>query len=130
MPTSAPDVLRLMTTRGDSQFNTTVYGLDDRFRGVHGTRRVLLMNAADMARLALVEGSFVTAVTDSRDNVHRSVGRLRVQPFDIPAGCIMGYFPELNALIPLSHHAKGSKVPASKSIPVRLVHENGGAARE
>jgi molybdopterin-dependent oxidoreductase alpha subunit len=121
MPSTAPDVLRLMTTRGDSQFNTTVYSLDDRFRGVFGTRRVLLMNSADMDRLGLPEGSFVTAVTDSSDGVHRSVGKLRVQPFDIPAGCIAGYFPELNSLIPLSHHAKGSKVPAAKSIPVRLV---------
>ncbi|HEV7856646.1 MAG TPA: FdhF/YdeP family oxidoreductase [Herminiimonas sp.] len=123
MPTSAPDILRLMTTRGDSQFNTTVYALDDRFRGVFGTRQVLLMNIADMQRLGLPEGSFVTAVTDSRDNVHRSVGRLRVQPFDIPAGCVLGYFPELNALVPLSHYAKGSKVPAAKSIPIRLVPE-------
>jgi molybdopterin-dependent oxidoreductase alpha subunit len=121
MPSSAPDILRLMTTRGDSQFNTTIYSLDDRFRGVFGTRHVLLMNRADMARLGLAEGAFVTALTDSRDGVHRSVDGLRVQPFDIPVGCIVGYYPELNALIPLSHHAKGSKVPAAKSIPVRLI---------
>jgi molybdopterin-dependent oxidoreductase alpha subunit len=121
MPSTAPDALRLMTTRGDSQFNTTVYSLDDRFRGVFGTRRVLLMNEADMQRLGLPAGSFVTAVTDSHDGVHRSVGQLRVQPFDIPAGCVAGYYPELNALIPLSHHAKDSKVPAAKSIPIRLV---------
>jgi molybdopterin-dependent oxidoreductase alpha subunit len=120
MPSTAPDSLRLMTMRGDSQFNTTVYSLDDRFRGVFGTRRVLLMHEADMARLGLPAGSFVTALTESRDGVHRSVDGLRVQPFDIPKGCVAGYFPELNPLIPLSHHAKGSKVPAAKSIPVRL----------
>jgi len=120
MPSDSPDTLRLMTTRGDNQFNTTVYGLDDRFRGVHGTRRVLLMNAADMARLMLVDGAFVTAQTVSADDIVRRVSNLRVQAFDIPAGCIMGYFPELNPLIPLAHHAKGSKVPAAKSIPVRL----------
>jgi molybdopterin-dependent oxidoreductase alpha subunit len=123
MPSDGPDVLRLMTTRGDSQFNTTVYGLDDRFRGVFGTRHVLLMNDKDMERLQLKEGSFVTAVTDSHDDAYRSVSKLRVQPFDIPAGCVVGYFPELNPLIPLSHYAKGSKVPAAKSIPVRLVPE-------
>lgn len=116
-----PDTLRLMTTRGDSQFNTTVYGLDDRFRGVHGTRQVLLMNIADMERLSLQDGAFVTAQTVCRDDVTRRVPNLRVQAYDIPVGCVMGYFPELNPLIPLSHHAKDSKVPAAKSIPVRLI---------
>ncbi|HWT72242.1 MAG TPA: FdhF/YdeP family oxidoreductase [Oxalicibacterium sp.] len=125
LPVCGPDILRLMTTRGDSQFNTTVYGLDDRFRNVFGTRHVLLMNAQDMARLGLGEGAFVTAVTDSRDGVQRSVGHLRVQPFDIPAGCVLGYFPELNPLVPLSHYAKESKVPAGKSVPIRLVPEAG-----
>ncbi|MFL9926312.1 FdhF/YdeP family oxidoreductase [Herbaspirillum lusitanum] len=120
MPAHGPDVLRLMTTRGDSQFNTTVYSLDDRFRGVYGTRRVLLLNAADMERLQLNNGDFVTARTVCDDGIDRRVGNLRVQSFDIPPGCIMGYFPELNPLIPLAHHAKGSKVPAAKSIPVRL----------
>ncbi|HTH44508.1 MAG TPA: formate dehydrogenase, partial [Oxalicibacterium sp.] len=123
LPACGPDVLRLMTTRGDSQFNTTVYALDDRFRNVFGTRHVLLMNAKDMHRLGLKEASFVTAVTDSHDGVHRSVGHLRVQPFDIPAGCVLGYFPELNPLVPLSHHAKDSKVPAGKSVPIRLLPE-------
>jgi len=123
LPVCGPDVLRLMTTRGDSQFNTTVYALDDRFRSVFGTRHVLLMNAEDMQRLGLKEASFVTAVTDSRDGVRRSVPHLRVQPFDIPAGCVLGYFPELNPLIPLSHYAKESKVPAGKSVPIRLMPE-------
>jgi len=123
MPSTGADVLRLMTTRGDSQFNTTVYGLDDRFRGVFGTRQVLLMHSADMAQLGLNEGDFVTAVTDSQDGVYRSVSGLRVQPFDIPRGCVVGYFPELNPLVPLSHHAKLSKVPAAKSVPIRLVRE-------
>jgi molybdopterin-dependent oxidoreductase alpha subunit len=123
LPVRGPDVLRLMTTRGDSQFNTTVYALDDRFRSVFGTRHVLLMNADDMRRLGLEEASFVTAVTDSRDGVERSVGHLRVQPYDIPAGCVLGYFPELNPLVPLAHHAKESKVPAGKSVPIRLVPE-------
>jgi anaerobic selenocysteine-containing dehydrogenase len=77
-----------------------------------------------MQQRGLKEGDFVTAETaDSPDGVHRSVGRLRVQPFDIPRGCVAGYFPELNRLIPLSHHAKNSKVPAAKSIPIRLLPE-------
>ena len=112
--------LRLMTTRGDSQFNTTVYSLDDRFRGVYHTRDVLLMNQADMTRLGLIENDAVTAITVAKDDVLRELGGLRVHAFDIPAGCVMGYYPECNRLIPVSHHAKRSKVPAAKAVPVRL----------
>ncbi|WGS53164.1 FdhF/YdeP family oxidoreductase [Paraburkholderia sp. D15] len=120
MPSTDADVLRLMTTRGDSQFNTTVYALDDRFRGVYGSRDVLLMHPGDMGRLGLVEGDTVCASTVSNDGVTREVDGLHVHAFDIPAGCVMGYYPECNPLIPLAHHAKASLVPASKSIPVRL----------
>ncbi|WP_164707820.1 FdhF/YdeP family oxidoreductase [Paraburkholderia phosphatilytica] len=120
MPSSGPDVLRLMTTRGDSQFNTTVYSLDDRFRSVKGTRNVLLMHRDDMERLGLSEGDAVCISTVSRDNVTREIDGMRVHAFDIPRGCLMGYYPECNPLIPLSHHAESSKVPAAKSIPVRL----------
>ncbi|WGS54991.1 FdhF/YdeP family oxidoreductase (plasmid) [Paraburkholderia sp. D15] len=120
MTSSSPDVLQLMTTRGDSQFNTTVYALDDRFRGVVGTRDVLLMHRDDMARLNLAEGDEVSVATASTDDVTREVHGMHVHAFDIPAGCVMGYYPECNRLIPLWHHAKDSLVPASKSIPVRL----------
>lgn len=113
-------ILRLFTLRSDGQFNTTVYSLDDRFRGVYGTRKVLLMNVADMARLELVEGDAVTACTATDDGVKREVGDLRVLPYDVPPGCVGGYYPECNPLIPLWHHAKGSKVPAAKSISIVL----------
>jgi anaerobic selenocysteine-containing dehydrogenase len=119
-PAHGPEVLRLMTMRSDDQFNTTIYSLDDRFRGVYGTRRVLLMNAQDIARLGLAEGTIVRAVTCVDDGIHREVDGLRVTPHDIPLGCAAGYYPECNPLIPLAHHAEGSKVPASKSVPVRL----------
>ncbi|WP_250467403.1 FdhF/YdeP family oxidoreductase [Caballeronia sp. GAFFF2] len=112
--------LRLMTTRGDSQFNTTVYGLDDRFRGVFNTRDVLLMNRDDMARLNIAEDQTITVTTVSSDDVTRSIDGLRAHAFDIPAGCAMGYYPECNPLIPLAHHAKRSKVPAAKAVPVRV----------
>jgi len=118
------DVLRLMTMRSDDQFNTTIYSLDDRFRGVYGTRHVLLMNAGDIARMNLAEGDMVMATTAVDDGQHRSVGGLRVTPYDIPPGCIAGYYPECNPLVPLSHHAKESQVPAAKSIPVRLQLES------
>ncbi|TDY21747.1 molybdopterin-dependent oxidoreductase alpha subunit [Paraburkholderia sp. BL6665CI2N2] len=120
MPARGPDVLRLMTARGDSQFNTTVYGLDDRFRGVHGSRNVLLMHQDDMAQRGFAEGDAVCISTVSNDDVTREVDGMHVHAFDIPPGCIMGYYPECNRLIPLSHHAESSQVPASKSIPVRL----------
>ncbi|SAL55295.1 oxidoreductase alpha (molybdopterin) subunit [Caballeronia terrestris] len=112
--------LRLMTTRGDSQFNTTVYSLDDRFRGIFNTRQVLLMNRDDMTRLGLAEDEAVTVSTVANDDVERKLDGLRVHAFDIPAGCVMGYYPECNPLIPLAHHAKRSKVPAAKAVPVRL----------
>ena len=117
-----PNVLRLMTIRSDDQFNTTIYTLDDRFRGVYGTRRVLLMNTTDIARLGLHVGDRVTvfAVARDQDEVTRSVQGLRVTSYDIPPGCAAGYYPECNPLIPLWHHAEGSYVPAAKAIPVRL----------
>jgi len=114
------DVLQLMTLRSNDQFNTTVYGYNDRFRGVYGTRAVVLMNSNDMARLGLAEGDKIEAVTVADDGVHRAVGPLRVTPYGIPEGCCAGYYPECNALLPVWHHAKRSKVPAAKSIPVRL----------
>jgi molybdopterin-dependent oxidoreductase alpha subunit len=120
--TDDPQVLRLMTIRSDDQFNTTVYTLDDRFRGVFGTRRVLLMNSADIVRLGFTVGEYVAvfAVAHDQNEVRRSVEGLRVTTYDIPLGCVAGYYPECNPLIPLWHHAEGSFVPAAKAIPVRL----------
>ncbi|WEF34615.1 FdhF/YdeP family oxidoreductase [Pseudoduganella chitinolytica] len=113
-----PGALTLFTVRSDGQFNTTIYSLDDRFRGVRGSRMVLFMAAADMARHALAEGDVVTLRTASDDGIARQVDGLTVVRYDIPEGCVAGYFPELNPLIPLWHHARESKVPAAKSIDV------------
>ena len=117
-----PSVLRLMTLRSDDQFNTTIYTLDDRFRGVSGTRRVLFMNPVDIDRLRFKVGDRVTVLTAAQDQdvVPRSVEGLRITSYDIPPGCAAGYYPECNPLIPLWHHAEGSFVPAAKSIPIRL----------
>ncbi len=117
------DVLRLMTMRSDDQFNTTVYSLDDRFRGIYGTRKVVLLNLVDMDRLGLDEGDIVTLTTAVDDGEWRQVTGMRVTPYDIPAGCAAGYYPECNPLLPLAHYAEESKVPAAKSIPVRLRKE-------
>ena len=81
---------------------------------------VILMNRNDIVRLGLAEGDQIEAVTEVDDGVHRAVGPLRVTPYDIPEGCCAGYYPECNVLLPVWHHAKRSKVPAAKSIPVRL----------
>jgi anaerobic selenocysteine-containing dehydrogenase len=113
------DILRLMTLRSNDQFNTTIYGYDDRFRGVHGTRNVLFMCAQDIDRFGLHDGDMVAVTTVAEDRT-REVQGLRVTSYDIPAGCVAGYYPECNPLIPLWHHAVASKVPAAKSIPIRV----------
>jgi molybdopterin-dependent oxidoreductase alpha subunit len=120
MPAIGHDVLRLMTLRSNDQFNTTVYGYNDRFRGVDGTRMIVFMNKDDIERLGLREGDAVTLATFSSDGVTRELPGLRVTPYDIPAGCIGAYYPEANVLLPLWHHAKGSKTPAAKNIPVTV----------
>ena len=118
--------MRLLTVRSNDQFNTTVYGYHDRFRGIDGTRRVVMMAEADMQRLGLVEGEQVELVADYDDGVERAVGGLRVTRASLPAGCIAGYYPECNPLLASSHHAVDAHVPAAKSIPVR-VRRGGGA---
>jgi molybdopterin-dependent oxidoreductase alpha subunit len=115
-----PDVLQLITLRSNDQFNTTIYGYDDRFRGVSGTRMVLFMNAMDATRLGLADGAAVALTTAVEDGITRRVEGFRVTHYDIPPGCCAAYYPECNPLIPLWHHAEHSKVPAAKSIPVRL----------
>jgi molybdopterin-dependent oxidoreductase alpha subunit len=117
---SGDSVLRLVTLRSNDQFNTTVYGYDDRLRGIKGTRDVLLMNPADIRRFGVEDGSEVALVSAAKDGVERRKDGLRVVSYDIPEGCVAGYYPELNVLIPLEHHAKESKVPAAKAVPVRL----------
>lgn len=120
-----PATMRLFTVRSDGQFNTTIYSYDDRFRGVYGSRMVIFMGRADMARRALAQGDLVTLRGAAGDGVEREVAGLAVVPYDIPEGTIAGYFPECNPLIPLWHHAKESKVPAAKAIDV-LVERMGG----
>jgi molybdopterin-dependent oxidoreductase alpha subunit len=116
-----PEILRLMTIRSDDQFNTTIYTLNDRFRGIEGGRRVIFMNPSDMGPLGFADGDMVSVFTAVDDGVERVVRKMTITAFDIPTGCLAGYYPECNPLVPLWHHAKDSFVPAAKSIPVRLV---------
>ncbi len=113
------DVLQLMTVRSHDQYNTTVYGLDDRYRGVHGLRRVCFISRHDLERLGFRDGEHVDIVSVWHDG-ERTVRDFRLVEYDIPAGCLASYFPETNALVPLDHHAERARTPASKSIPVRL----------
>lgn len=114
------DVLHLMTLRSNDQFNTTIYGYDDRFRGVHGTRSVVFLNGSDIVRLGFASGDWVQLRTAIEPEVRREVGPLQIIAYDIPEGCAAAYYPECNPLVPLWHHAERSKVPAAKSVPVTL----------
>ncbi len=112
---------RLITLRSNDQFNTTIYGDSDRLRGIEGTRAVLLMCPKDMEKEGLEKEQIVALVSDAGDGVWREVGGLAVTPFDLPEGCVGGYYPELNPLIPLWYHDQHSKTPAAKAVPVRIV---------
>ncbi|MDE2403219.1 MAG: FdhF/YdeP family oxidoreductase [Sphingomonadales bacterium] len=116
----APGRYRLMTLRSNDQFNTTIYGYSDRLRGIEGTRDVVLMHPDDIAAAGLQKGQVVSLVSDAGDGVSRKVGGLAVTPFLLPSGCIAGYYPELNPLVPLWYHDEQSKTPAAKGVPVRI----------
>ncbi len=122
-----PDIYQLITLRADGQFNTTIYNEDDRFRGVKGGRMVVLMNESDMRRLGIHEGQSVKLSTAADDGVVRELGGLQAMSYGIPEKCVGGYYPECNVLLPLWHYAKESKVPAGKSIPVRITPIGDGA---
>lgn len=116
----APGRYRLITLRSNDQFNTTVYGYSDRFRGIEGTRDVLLMHGDDIAAAGLQAGQRVTLLSDAADGIERRVTGLEVVAYEIPRGTVAGYYPELNPLIPISQHDQLSKTPASKGIAVRV----------
>ena len=114
-------VFTLMTTRSHDQYNTTIYGQDDRYRGVFGQRRVVFINAADIRALGLKDGDWVDLLTVWNDDQERRADRFKLVAYDIPRGNLAAYYPETNALVPLSSVAIHAGTPASKSIPVVLV---------
>jgi molybdopterin-dependent oxidoreductase alpha subunit len=111
---------RLMTLRSNDQFNTTIYGYSDRFRGIEGTRDVVLMSGADIQAAGLKEGQIVTLVSDFEDGQRRALPGLRVTEHNLPPGTIGAYYPEANVLVAIDHHDELSKTPASKAVPVRI----------
>ena len=114
-----PGQLLLMTMRSHDQFNTTIYGEDDRYRGIHGGRRVIFMNGGDIADRGLSPGRWVD-VTSYHEGHERTAKQFMVVAYDIPRGCAGAYFPEANPLVPLRHLADGSHQPASKSLVIRV----------
>ena len=111
---------RLVTVRSNDQFNTTIYGYSDRLRGIEGKRDIILINPDDIERAGLVAGQRVSLLGDADDGHGRRIDQLEIVPYDLPDGTIVGYYPELNPLIALSHHDQHSKTPASKAVPVRI----------
>ncbi len=114
-----PDQLVLMTIRSHDQFNTTIYGLDDRYRGIFGGRRVILLNRDDMAARGLKSGDLVD-VTSHFQGERRRWNAVSVVPYDIPRGNAAAYFPEANVLVPIGSVAEGSRTPTSKFIVITL----------
>jgi len=117
-PVSDPAMLRLATLRSHDQYNTTIYSLDDRYRGVFGGRMVVFMNEADMQTRGIAEGDEVEIESLAEDGKRRVVGGFWVKPYSIPVGSIGAYYPETNPLLPLAYHDLKSGTPAAKSIPV------------
>lgn len=115
----APRHYRLMTIRTHDQFNTTVYGLDDRYRGVYNGRRVVFLNAEDLRAEGLVGGQFVD-LTSHFHGERRHAPHFLVAPYDIPRGCAAAYFPEANVLVPIDSTAAHSNTPTSKSVIITL----------
>lgn len=118
-PDDGADVLMLSTIRSHDQYNTTVYGFDDRYRGVKGHRRVVFINPADLQRLGLTAGQWVD-LTSLHGDERRTARSFLLVPYNIPCGCIASYYPETNPLVPLGSVAEGAGTPTSKSIRVRL----------
>ena len=113
------DEFLLMTIRSHDQFNTTIYGLDDRYRGVFNERRVVFMNPQDMKHLNLQKKDVVNMISQY-DGTQRVATKFLVIPYDIPRGNLAAYFPETNVLIPYDHYADKSNTPISKSVIVKL----------
>lgn len=118
---SGDGVLTLATLRSHDQYNTTIYGLDDRYRSVFGRRDVLFVNEAELQRLGMKEGDIVDVFTAGEHaSENRVVRALMLVRYDLPDGCCASYYPETQPLIALEHVDPDSLTPAYKSVPVRI----------
>ncbi len=119
-PIIPPGRLLLQTLRSHDQYNTTIYGKDDRYRGIHGGRRVVLVNADDIRSLGFEDGEIVDLVSEWRDGVQRRAEEFRIVSYSTPRGNAAAYYPETNVLVPLDSTADISGTPTSKSVIIRL----------
>lgn len=115
-----PGRLLLQTVRSHDQFNTTIYGLDDRYRGIRNGRRVVFAHADDLAALGWSDGDRVDVVSEWRDGRHRRIHDFRLVAYPVARGTCAAYFPEANALVPLGSRADESRTPTSKAVVVRF----------
>lgn len=113
------DELLMMTIRSHDQFNTTIYGLDDRYRGVYNERRVIFMNPADILRGGFEIGEVVD-LYNNYDNKERAVNGFIIVAYDIPEKCVATYYPETNVLVPINCVADQSNQPTSKSVRLKI----------
>ncbi len=112
--------LLLQTLRSHDQYNTTIYGLDDRYRGIKAGRRVVLVHPEDARDLGFADGDYADLVAEWKDGADRRAEGFRIVHYPTARGCAAAYFPETNVLVPLDHTADTSNTPASKSVAVRL----------
>ena len=112
--------LVLQTLRSHDQYNTTLYGLDDRYRGVHGMREMLFVDPDDIRRLGFEAGQQVDIHSLWDDGIERKVSSFTLLAYDIPPGQAPAYYPETNPLVPLASVGEGSHTPTSKPIAIRL----------
>jgi len=115
-----PGRLLLQTLRSHDQYNTTIYGLDDRYRGIQQGRRVVFVHPDDLAERGIADGGLVDIVSEWPDGLERRAEAFRTVAYDTPRGCCAAYFPEANVLVPLDSVADTSNTPTSKSVVVRL----------
>ena len=108
-----------MTIRSHDQFNTTIYGLNDRYRGIHNERRVIFMNEEDAAEAGLKKGDLVD-LHNQHGGIKRTARKFIVVPFSIPRECTATYFPETNVLVPIDSTADKSNTPTSKTVIITL----------
>ncbi|MCK1796434.1 FdhF/YdeP family oxidoreductase [Streptomyces sp. XM4193] len=119
--------LLLQTIRSHDQYNTTIYGLDDRYRGVRGGRRVVLVHPEDAREQGVEDGSYVDLTSEWHDGSTRTAPGFRVVHYPTARGCAAAYYPETNVLVPLDSTADTSNTPTSKSVVVRLTPARPGA---
>ncbi|MEP6707303.1 MAG: FdhF/YdeP family oxidoreductase [Pyrinomonadaceae bacterium] len=114
-----PGQFLMLTMRSHDQFNTTIYGLDDRYRGIRAARRVVLLNPIDIQEAGLRQGQDVDLISHFSDG-ERTARHFAVVPYNIPRRCAATYFPEANVLVPIGSVADKSNTPASKSVVISL----------